>query len=255
MAKNNGITNAQNKVFDQSDDAIGGRTQNDAFSFGSAALSPAFNPDTGNMWFGTGNPNTGWNLTDKGNLEVGLKVIHRQGADYTPTGSGRNGEQDYQVTAGPQTGNLNRAEWNFNYVINTASGVAAGDTFDLTKAPRLADFDFKMQITQSGPTFLHPHTAIFDLNAATHVWVDESNPTVAFGGDDFPSGSGASTEVMSHIAQNSVNLKFLEGEFGALATSTAAGTEYDIVITGFKAGTGNLETYTHDHVTLVAPPA
>jgi hypothetical protein len=252
MAKNNGIMNAQTKVFDQTDDAIGGRTQGDVFSFGSAALAPAFNPATvnGDLWFGTGNPNTGWNLTDKGNLEVGLKVIHRQGADYTPTASGRNGEQDYTVAAGLQTGSTTRAEWNFNYVINTAAGVAAGDTFDLTKAPRLADYDFKMQITQSGPTFLHSHTAIFDLNAATHTWVDEKDSSIFFGGDDFAPGGAASADVMSHIAQNSVNLGFLIGEFGSLATSTVAGTEYDIVITGFKAGTGNLETFTHDHITL-----
>jgi hypothetical protein len=253
MAKNNGIKNAQNNVFDQNDSAIGGRTNGDAFTTGTA-LQGAVDPSTGALWFGAGNPNTGWNLTDKANLETGLKVIHRQGADYSPTGPGPNGEQDYTVNAGLQAGNSNRAEWNFNYVVNTAAGVAPGDTFDLANTPGLAAYDFKMQITQSGPQFLTPHTAIFDLNAATHVWVDESNPLIGFGGDDFTPSNSASADVMAHIAENSVNLAFLTGEFGSLATSTAAGTQYDIKLVGFTAGTGNLQTFTHDHITLVAPP-
>jgi hypothetical protein len=201
------------------------------------------------MWFGIGNPNTGWNLTDKGNLETGLKIIHRGGADYAPTGSGANGEQFYSVNAGLQPTNALRAEWNFNYVVDTGAG-----SFNLTKSPNLAAYNFKMQITQSGPQFLTPNSAIFDLNAATHVWVDESNSAVTFAGDDFAPANAASAAVMAHIAENSVNLVFVTGEFGPLATSTVAGTEYDIKVVGFKAGSGNLETFTHDHITLVAPP-
>jgi hypothetical protein len=250
MAKNAGITKAQNNVFDQTDNAIGGRTNGDEFSVGGAASAPAFNPVDGNMWFGAGNPNTNWNLTDnaKVNLESGLKVIHRQGEDYQPTGTGPNGEQDYTVNAGTQIGNPARAEWNFNYEVNTA----AGSTVDLTKG--LDGYDFKMAITQSGPQFLDPKTVIYDLDPSTHVWVDESNPLLGFGGDDFQQ-PGASAAVMAHIAENSVNLGFaaLQAEFGPLSQSTAAGTEYDIKLTGFAGGTGNLQTFTNDHITLVAP--
>lgn len=251
MAKNSGITNAQNNVFDQTDNAVGGRTNGDVFSLGSA-LPGAFNRATDNMWFGSGNPNTGWNLTDHANLETGLKVISRQGADYAPTGTGANGEQDYTVSAGLQSDNSNRAEWNFNYVVNTAAGVAPGDTFDPANSPGLDAYDFKMQITQISPSFIS-HSAIFDLNPADHIWVDENDPSVSFGWDDFLPSNTASTLVQAHVAENSVNLAFLTGEFGSLATSTAAGTQYDIKLTGFTAGTGNLQTFTHDHITLVDP--
>ena len=57
---------------------------------------------------------------------------------------------------------------------------------------------------------------------------------IVFGGDDF-SQPGASAAVMSHIAENSVNLAFLSGEFGPLATSTAAGTVDDVKLAGFNA--------------------
>ena len=111
-----------------------------------------------------------------------------------------------------------------------------------------------MEITQSGPQFLSPHTAIFDLNAATHVWVDENNSALAFGGDDFQPSKGASADVMAHVAENSVNLGFasLQAEFGPLATSTAAGTTYDIKLAGFTAGSPNMVTFTHDVITLHA---
>ena len=250
MAKNNGIKNAQNNVFDQNDNAIGGRTNGDVFSVGSAQ-APGFNPVTGNMWYGTGNPNTNWNLTDHGNLETGLKIHARHGADYTPTTTGANGEQDYNVLAGTEPGAPGYAGWNFDYVVNTAAGVAPGD---LANTPGLNAYDFKMQITQISPTFIS-HTAIFDFDAATHAWVDENNPGIGFGGDDFSPPQGASALVQAHVAENSVNLKFLLGEFGpTIADATAAGTQYDIKLTGFTAGTGNLQTFTHDHITLVNPP-
>ena len=51
MAKNNGIQTAQNNVFDQSDGAIGDRTEADTFGFGNVA-APAFNPANGFMWTG-----------------------------------------------------------------------------------------------------------------------------------------------------------------------------------------------------------
>ena len=251
MANKAGINKAQNNVFDQSDSAISGRTNGDTFSYGSVD-QPGFNPATGNFWYGTANPNIGNNITRdaKGGVETALSVKHRGGAPYTPVHDGPNGEKLYKVNAGTQPGNANRAEWNFNYDVITGADHAVTD---LAGTPGLSDHDFRMQIVQSGPQFLTAKTAIFTLDAATHVWTDENNPSVAFGGDDFQPGSAASADVMAHVATNSVNLAFLAKDFGLLATSTAVGTQYDIQLTGFKAGTGNLETYTHDHITLVTP--
>jgi hypothetical protein len=252
VPKNAGINNAQNVKLDQDDNAIAAHTKDDVFRTGTVqppAISPA-----GDMWFGTGNTPDNYNITDNANLglETGLKVHVRGGADYTPTGSGPNGEQDYSVAAGVQS--PTRASWNFDYDVNTAAGVAPGDTVNLTAAPGLSAYDFKMEITQSGPQFLSPHTAIFDLNTATHLWVDENNSALAFGGDDFQPPKGASADVMAHVAENSVNLGFapLQAEFGPLATSTAAGTTYDIKLAGFTGGSPNMVTFTHDVITLHA---
>lgn len=253
MVKNKGINTAQNNVFDQSAGAVGGRTNADTFGFGDVA-APVFNPANSTMWFGTGNPITNYNLTDNGNLELGLKIINRGGADYLPTGTGSNGEQDYAIAAGLDPSNSSRAEWNFNYVVNTVAGVAAGDTVSLVNNPTLAAYDFKMEIVQSGPQFLTPRTAIFDLNSSTHQWVDENHPTVGFGGDDFLPSNLAPSDVRTHIAENSENVAFLLADFGpTLAAATQAGTQYDFKMTGFKGGTGDLKVFLHDHVTLVAP--
>ena len=200
---------------------------------------------------------TNYNLTNNGNLQLGLKMIHRGGADYIPTSTGPNGEKFYTVNAvnaGNDPTASNRAEWNFNYVVNTANGVAAGDTISLANNPELSSYDFKMQITQSGPQFLSTRTAIFDLNPATHVWTDENNPTVAFGSDDFGPSNLAPADVRTHIAENSENVAFLLADFGpTLAVATAAGTNYDFKMTGFNAGTGALQVFLHDNITLAAP--
>jgi len=65
-------------------------------------------------------------------------------------------------------------------------------------------FTFKLAVTQNGT-----NTHIFDLNPSTHVWIDESNPLVGFGGDDF--NHPASAQVQSQVAENSVNLAFIAG--------------------------------------------
>ena len=251
MPKNAGINNAQNVKLDQNDNAVAAHTKDDVFSTGTVQ-PPALSP-LGDMWFGLDNTPDNYNITDNAKLgvETGLKVHVRNGADYTPTGRGPNGEQDYSVAAGVQSSS--RASWNFDYVVNTAAGVAPGDTVNLAAAPSLSAYDFKMEITQSGP-FLTSHTAIFDLDAATHIWVDENNPAIAFGGDDFSPPKGASAAVMSHIAENSVNLGFLglQAEFGPLATSTAPGISYDIKLAGFSSGSPNMVTFTHDVITLHA---
>lgn len=245
---------AQNNIFDQNDNAVGGRTNGDVFRNNVSVDAPGFNPANGNFWWGSGNPNgptSNVTFDAKSDTETALGIIHRQGPAYASVGSGPNGEQDFNVNAGTQIGNANRAEWNFNYSAITGAGHAPGD---LAGSTGLSDHDFRMQITATGPGFGSPKAAVFVLDAATHRWSDESGNGVGFGGaDDFTPG-GAPPDVMAHVASNSVNLGFLTGDFGPLATSTLAGNQYDIKLVGFKGGTGNLETFTHDHITLVAPP-
>jgi hypothetical protein len=92
------------------------------------------------------------------------------------------------------------------------------------------------------------NTHTFDLNAATHIWVDEANPTVGFGGDDF--NHPATATVQSQVAENSVNLAFLTGAFGPLATSAAAGNTYDITLEALDHTTHNLLASVHDVILL-----
>lgn len=242
---------ALNNIFDQNDSAVGGRTNGDIFRVG-AVDQPGFNPANGNFWWGSGNPNgltSNVTFNASSEIETALGVIHRQGAAYTSVGSGPNGEQFYNVNAGTQIGNPARAEWNFNYTAETGAGHAPGD---LAGSTGLSDHDFRMQITATGPGFGSPKAAVFVLDAATHVWSDESGNGVSFGGDDFQPSNAAPADVMAHVASNSVNLAFLTGDFGPLATSTLAGNEYDIKLVGHT--NGNLDTFTHDHITLIAPP-
>jgi hypothetical protein len=143
--------------------------------------------------------------------------------------------QNHIVNAGLQPGNPNRAEWNFNYVINTAAGIAPGSTFDLTNTPGLAAYDFKMQITRSGPQFLHPHTAVFGLNAASHVWIDESNPLIGFA-----RARSFKVDLTSNVNRP---LKYSVPEHDGFNLNRSCS----------KAEPGDLLTVMHDHITLVAP--
>src|SRR4051794_15074550 len=102
-------------------------------------------------------------------------------------------------------------------------------------------FTFKLAVTQNGT-----NTHIFDLDSATHVWIDESNPLVGFGGDDF--NHPATAQVQSQVAENSVNLAFIAGAFGPLATSTAAGNTYDIKLEAFDHT--HLVGMVHDYLIL-----
>ena len=131
--------------------------------------------------------------------------------------------------------NTGRGAWNFDYVV--ATGLDGSNS-------NLSSFTFKLSITQNGT-----NTHVFDLDPTTHFWVDESNPTVGFGGDDFhPHEADASTYVQTHVAENSVNMAFLAGAFGNLPVSTAAGTTYDIKLQAFDHT--HLVGMVHDYVLL-----
>ena len=226
----------------------GDNEKNDDFSvnhrFGTVDAT-AFEATPRQMYFGNGNSPDNYNVTDVAafHLETGLKIHVRTGADIPPTGAqAGDGTEHYVAPAGLQTGSIPlRAAWNFDYVVDTAVG-----SIPITTQNTLGDFTFKMGISQSGP-FLSPKTVIYDLNAATHIWISETNPTHGFGGaDDFT--HAASPALQSHLAENSVNLGFLISDFGPLATSTAPGVSYDIKLSAYHGG--DLISMTHDVILL-----
>lgn len=131
--------------------------------------------------------------------------------------------------------NANRGAWNFDFAVVT--GLDGQNT-------NLSNFTFKLEITQNGT-----NTHTFVLDPGTHVWVDQANPLSGFGGDDF-STHAASAAAQSHIAENSVNLAFLQNAFGPLSTSSTAGTTYDIHLEAFQGNA--LVGLVQDHVTLVS---
>jgi hypothetical protein len=183
----------------------------------------AIDPATpGQMYFGTGNLATGYNIADnaKEHVEVALKVHPRGGADQTPTFDGH-GNPTYTEAAGLQitTPGSERANWNFDFSVDTALG---GGNHTLSQ------FDFK--ITVSNAT----HSETFDLAGdASHLWISEQNPSHRFGGDDF--SHPATAAVMGSETENSVNLAFHAfDDFGSLATRLAAGQHYEVALQTFE---------------------
>jgi len=182
------------------------------------------------MYYGNGNTTTNFHINENDTLgfQLDLKEKYRTGDDIAPIGTtdpdgtahftAPHGTQVVDAPHGVSAANANRAAWSFDFAVDTGVN---GSTRTLT------DFDFKIVITQNGT-----NTHTFDLNPATHVWVDEANPAVGFGGDDF--NHPASATVQSQVAENSVNLGFLTDAFGPLSTSTAAGTTYDIKLEAFQ---------------------
>lgn len=228
-----GAINASLKKFDISD------------GFGAVDMEAVIG---GQMYFGSGNSPNGYHIDQNHTLgfQLDLKEHYRQGNDIAPTSVDANGVANFIVPAGTQVvnpaggvgnANPNRAAWNFDYVVATGLD---GQTTSLT------DFTFKLQVTQNGT-----NTHVFALDPATHVWLDQANPTIGFGGDDFNQPATVATQ--AHVAENSVNLGFatLQSVFGPLAQSTAAGTIYDIALEAFQGV--QLVGLVRDHVQLAAP--
>lgn len=237
---------SQNVKLDQNDNAIAAHLKNAQFSFGTLQGHMV---DGGQMWYGSGNTPLNWNITDNpdAQVETALKVHIRNGADLTPTGHGPNGEQDYTAPAGLQPGNDMRAAWNIDYAVTTDDNPDASAPLN---SKTLGTEAFKMQITASGGAFASPTTATFDLNPATHTWVDEANPALSYGGDDF-NQPGASVSLMDHVAENSVNLGFgaIQQALGhTLPELTQVGTNYDFKLSAFNGS--QMVSFTHDNITL-----
>ena len=212
------------------------------------AVQTATDPHPGTMFFGGGNAPTNYNIADlnEQNVELGLKLHVFKGADFVPTSVDTDGTAHYSVTSGISPLQSNRADWNFDYVVDTGINHSAST---------LGDFGFKIVITELAGS-AHGTSATFDLDPASHVWVNETHaPGSGFGGDDF--NTPASAAVESKVAENSVNIGFvaLQAIFGPLASSTAPSTQYDIQLEAFSHDAhGNHQTQigsVHDVLTLV----
>src|ERR1700687_1977793 len=180
------------------------------------AVDPAH---TGQMYFGTGNLATGYNIVDNAEEhgEVGLKVHLRGPAvDQTPTFDSH-GNPTYTESAGLQT--PTRANWNFDFSADTAFG---GGNHTLNQ------FDFKITVSNG------IHSETFDLaKGNSHFWISEQNPTHGFGGDDFT--HPASPAVVASEAENSVDLAFSAVDcFGPLASRLGAGQALEVTLQAFE---------------------
>jgi hypothetical protein len=186
------------------------------------------------MYYGSGNSTTNFHITQNDTLDfqLDLKEKVRSGPDIAPTSTDPDGTAHFTAPAGMQS--PTRAAWSFDFAVVTGLDGSKHD---------LGDFDFKMVITQNGT-----NTHTFDLNAATHEWIDESNPLIRFSGDDF--NQPATANVQAHVAENSANLGFgpMQLAFGPLATSTAVGTTYDIKLEAFDHT--HLVGMVHDYILL-----
>ena len=73
--------------------------------------------DGGEMYYGDGNTVDDWNVVrhEGAQVELGLKIKHRQGGEYDEGEIDADGVAHYDVLTGAQPGNPNRAEWNFDF--------------------------------------------------------------------------------------------------------------------------------------------
>ncbi|MHB8273102.1 hypothetical protein [Bradyrhizobium sp.] len=239
----NPASNAQNVHANLPGQAMDAQLQKFDISdgFGTVDSSAIFGSQ---MYFGSGNSPDNFHVDQNNTLgiQLDLKEHYRTGNDIAASSVDADGTAHFNVPSGTQvvdpahgvgSANAARGAWNFDFVV--ATGLNSQNT-------DLSSFTFKLAITQNGT-----NTHIFDLNPATHVWIDEGSPTVGFGGDDFNHPASAATQ--SHVAENSVNMAFVTGAFGNLATSTAAGTTYDIKLEAFDHT--HLVGMVHDAVLLV----
>ena len=105
-----------------------------------ATVAPAGIAANGFLFFGAGNPPTGFAQQEDPTtpLELDLGLIFRTGDSIPPAGVTRCGEIIYRVPAGPQVidlahnvtvANPNRAAWNFNYAVVLGDGADTLEQF------------------------------------------------------------------------------------------------------------------------------
>lgn len=160
-------------------------------------------------YWGSGNTTNNYDVfvNHAKNIELGLKVHVRGGADIAPATDGT-----YDVPAGSDPSNANRAAWNFDYSINT--GVENGHK-------TLDAFDFRITITSG-----EGEVGVFNLQ---HLGAGNT-PFLNSVGAGFADEDGTNPQ----IAQNSVNLGFgfMQAIFGS--NYNAAGQHYTVILEAFE---------------------
>ena len=160
-----------------------------------SAQDPAQAP--GNMYAGTGIPATAFGIAHNAGagagIELGLAVHHRSGptAAVQSTDNYGDGELHFQVAAGADPANANRAEWNFDYSV--ATGVDGQPT-------NLDDFIFKLLVDvdpSANTNYLEFTMATGGIGTANVHWLDQYGHVI---GDD--------EGVANLVAQNSENYGF-----------------------------------------------
>jgi hypothetical protein len=153
----------------------------------------------GTMIAGSGIPATAFGIAhnpsaDTG-IELGLAVHHRSGAPadaaVQSTDNYDDGVLHYQVAAGADPGNANRAEWNFDYSV--ATGVDGQPT-------HLSDFNFKLLVDvdpTANTNYLEFTMSSGGASTAGVHWTDQYGHTIV---DDEGIGN--------LVAQNSENFGF-----------------------------------------------
>lgn len=179
--------------------------------------------DGGEMYYGDGNPIDDWNVVrhEGAQVELALKVKHRQGDEYDEAYVDGDGIAHYVVSTGPQPGNPARAEWNFDFA---ATDYSPDD-----------DFTYKVEL---------------DLNPGEgEQWVTLFS-SAAPGDTDLGSGS---------TFQNSFNLAFVASAIdtdpdtpGVQPYAFGEG-EFDIRISAYDAAT-DLLVISHQVVVHVETP-
>jgi len=151
------------------------------------------------MIAGSGIPATAFGIAHNAGasagIELGLAVHHRSGppssAAVLSTDNYNDGALHFQVAAGADPGNANRAEWNFDY------SVATGVDGQLTN---LDDFDFRLLVDvdpSANTNYLVFTMAPGGVGAANVHWTDQYGHII---GDD--------DGVANVVAQNSENFGF-----------------------------------------------
>lgn len=196
------------------------------------ALDPASSEDpchAGEVWQGSGAPNTGFarkRNIDAG-VELGLKAIMRQGPDLPATYIDGDGFVHFEVPTGAQVGNPGRAAWSWNYSVavglnGTQARLGAYDVelwVDVDSSERKNYV--KLNLSRVGPataqTGCSPDPSP-DLNG--YGWKDkDGNPVI---GDD---------EGTDQVSQNSQNVAFWTSVIdGANPVYTFGPGEFDVIL-------------------------
>jgi len=188
------------------------------------------------MYWGDGNKPTNYNIAfdSKAGIELGLKIHYRTGSDILPTSVGADGTAYYTAPDGPQvvdtahevyTAAANRSAWNFDFSVNTGVG-GGGKTAD--------DFNLRIVISDNdGNT--HAYTRTHTVGGV--VWANAETAT----------GFGEVAAPTTQLAQDSVNMAFLQTAFGADFQS--AGEQYDITLQAFD-DKGKIVAQVHDVIFL-----